>query len=1366
MPIGSSTSIAKEKTFTEYIEFINRKWDLEIPDHQQRQSPSKRDRQSISEQCYIRIQYLWFQDGQSLASAIDSFDNVLVESNMNWIDKPRQEPGTLPATNGVESRLADQLRVATLLRDHLDQPYQECMQRKRHERKSLSATVTPQQQPAAPHTPEIRRFTPRRLRFESMDTGTPISIRLGGVTTDEMSGGQNTETPSFTRNDSDVDHTASSSRKRPFAASVESVPVSKLARNPLHSWFPHAMKVHNRSPMDLQAEPEAVIPTRVQSRNVSFVDTQTTKNTNFRTQETFSQNVTTAKTSFATDPADSFQEMKSLATPIIKRLGPDRIDSITVHEKPTSSAIKARDFHGTRSTMVHAKQAPSAGKARDLYGRLVTQTPFRKLTGAAQSQATLTLALVPLPDELRKAPLRVRYEVLRVSLHTRVDVAEIRWRGSSYAEFWESLRTCPALSDKTLPEKSDAKAWDEAGKDFTQVYMRGELVLQEKRGITGFRLILHPLTFGDSYRLGRQFGFHRFFRLIIPTLAQEVVDKICKGGNYDDCCERIVDWLATIEHQLLDRKWSAFWMQDHAREKKTRFIIREAKDPLRKDVVLFATESCHSEEEMELLKVLGPSEKCPAMTVETMIRWLIYFEPRDRHQAKRRKSEQEHPPKNRPPNVEQMYLKLWTRIKLGLSGTTDTVILNPTDIQWRPDDFRSADKKMEMNDGGDLISPCLARKVAQKMGIETHVPSAFQARIAGAKGVWIVDPSIGFDQSDTQDCLHLTPTQVKWKSHPIDIHFPADNDRCHRLMFEVVKYSKPLRPSMIIRDLLPILCHQGVPRGTVERILREELREQLDQQEAALSDRHLLRKWVHDNRSVERPGDRDQGRHGSLPRLKTNRVAMLLEGGFDPKHCYFLRDLTRDLFKKKYESLRDDLRIPIGRSTSAFCVPDLTGTLKEGEVHLAFSSMFVDARSGFQDTILNDVDVLVARTPALRPCDIQKVRAVVSPALNRLKDVIVFSIKGNVPLAHKLAGGDYDGDRVWICWDPALVEHFENAPLPLEPSENQLGIVQEKTPFRALNPQNDIKEMIRRCFLFEADVNMLGRCTRYFQRLSSSQQSLTDKGPTWFAALAGHLVDRTKQGNRFTEEAWRTLVNRKDLVPKTPGTPAYLDSNRNPDPRDIIDYLKFTVAPDCVNDSLARLHTMFSNDDNKDEDLLGPWRQLLEQAEKDPILKEASNKISKQMDASIHDWTHAAGGGDEWDDQKSERFQRLSTRAYERYLAIQPPSADHPLLEWWRKHATNDDWSDWHLLKASLAYHKKFFKNKFPWFVAAPQLAYLKVKVNHNHRSMDENMYQMFKPDTKFLQRKKDALAAEAEADDLSEDEYESVYGDDLDEIA
>ena len=67
------------------------------------------------------------------------------------------------------------------------------------------------------------------------------------------------------------------------------------------------------------------------------------------------------------------------------------------------------------------------------------------------------------------------------------------------------------------------------------------------------------------------------------------------------------------------------------------------------------------------------------------------------------------------------------------------------------------------------------------------------------------------------------------------------------------------------------------------------------------------------------------------------------------------------------------MHIALGRSTNAFMIADPLAVLDEGEIHIGFSSVFRDAKSAFNDNMLHNIDVLVARNPAHLPSDIQKV---------------------------------------------------------------------------------------------------------------------------------------------------------------------------------------------------------------------------------------------------------------------------------------------------------------------------------------------------------------------------------------------------------
>jgi len=76
-----------------------------------------------------------------------------------------------------------------------------------------------------------------------------------------------------------------------------------------------------------------------------------------------------------------------------------------------------------------------------------------------------------------------------------------------------------------------------------------------------------------------------------------------------------------------------------------------------------------------------------------------------------------------------------------------------------------------------------------------------------------------------------------------------------------------------------------------------------------------------------------------------------------------------NLKSQHYARLSSSLNIPIAQSTSVYGVADPFGCLAPNEIHLSFSTNFGDEPYPW----LDNVSALVARHPALRPSDIQKV---------------------------------------------------------------------------------------------------------------------------------------------------------------------------------------------------------------------------------------------------------------------------------------------------------------------------------------------------------------------------------------------------------
>jgi RNA dependent RNA polymerase len=185
-----------------------------------------------------------------------------------------------------------------------------------------------------------------------------------------------------------------------------------------------------------------------------------------------------------------------------------------------------------------------------------------------------------------------------------------------------------------------------------------------------------------------------------------------------------------------------------------------------------------------------------------------------------------------------------------------------------------------------------------------------------------------------------------------------------------------------------------------------------------------------------------------------------------------------------------------------------------------------------------------------------------------LKDVVVFSTKGEVPLAHLLSGGDYDGDIPWICWDQDVVQHFQNTDMPEMPSKRECGLVQHSRKIKDVFSQGTSRRELAAqvdgffagCFAFNLNPSLLGNCTSEHERLVYADGNLCSPHAIKLATLSGYLVDSAKQGDLLTASAWHKI--RKQVSPRTRESPAYKDEKRERYKREsnVIDYLKFWQA--------------------------------------------------------------------------------------------------------------------------------------------------------------------------------------------------------------
>lgn len=143
----------------------------------------------------------------------------------------------------------------------------------------------------------------------------------------------------------------------------------------------------------------------------------------------------------------------------------------------------------------------------------------------------------------------------------------------------------------------------------------------------------------------------------------------------------------------------------------------------------------------------------------------------------------------------------------------------------------------------------------------------------------------------------------------------------------------------------------------------------------------------------------------------------------------FLRDVVELSVLIELRELKHRGRIPVENGVTLYGIMDETGVLEEGQVFI-----IMDAKPGVSKVVA-DRNVIVTRSPALHPGDIQWVRAVRVPQnspLMRLSNCICFSQKGSRDLPSQLSGGDLDGDLYNVIWDinakPKRTYHPANYP--------------------------------------------------------------------------------------------------------------------------------------------------------------------------------------------------------------------------------------------------------------------------------------------------------------------------------------------------
>ncbi|KAI9687656.1 MAG: hypothetical protein M1820_010413 [Bogoriella megaspora] len=991
------------------------------------------------------------------------------------------------------------------------------------------------------------------------------------------------------------------------------------------------------------------------------------------------------------------------------------------------------------------------------------------------------------PAHLLNQSYASRYECCRVALAGGISVSQLMDGYSGNLDDIDNLwlHFGEKLKQNSLSKPAAASEWKSARQGSAEITYSGSLSFNTSPKGPIFQLRLAPLKAEKSCRFQRAYGSDRFLYLTVPALNNIPLSAGHLKNQQDTLDKKYLQWLLT-EHKFLGRTWRVIMIEP----RKTKKSIHQTEPLGGHKLVLLATEGSDIDNiQSDPLITDAVQQSASTRSLGHAINWFLSL--------------------NR--NLSQTFCKAYSRLELGFSKTTATVIFKPSQIRRVNDTLADASQEdsrfndprlnweeppepdMVMNDGCGRISLGAMQEIWRILGKTGPIPSAIQGRIAGAKGIWFLSAPTDTTSAEHREIwIEITDSQLKFSPHEEDLHDSTFDPR--RTTFELLKYSQPLRSTTLHLSFLPILKDRGVP---VEK-LRSQIEGHLDSERdilmQTLDDPVKLRMWINARHSMLEESSRDGEVPwaAGLPLMATEKVILLLEvdrffthllhtitnvakSGFEPITCRFLATAVFRVVNMLFSMTLRTLSIPLGRSTNTIAIADPYGILAPGEIHLAFSQTFRDEQSGEDIMYLDSREALVARHPTLRRSDIQKVRAVFNPQLSHLRDVVVFSTKGQVPLAHKCQGGDYDGDVFWVCWEPLLVKDFKNAPAPSNrPTPESYGIGVDRTQLRAIVDDKKVdhtEEFLKRSFGFRCRPEMLGIVTNAHEKLTYAENNLDTPAANGLADMHDYLVDSSKNGFSFNRQDFARYkqlhgirINAEPAYKKI--TKAKLDIAQMGQRRDInryaymhnpdhvVDKLVFEVVQPHIHETLCRVESKFSNAGTFDAELASVSEKWSHRAYRhaDQPLKDEIEHLKQRLEPIRRSWGVAMAKGIELDN-KEDYFSKLEQH-FQWYLSVQPRSPS-PLHGSWQdtlsERKGSHDPTEWDLLKASMLHSMSYTSTAFAFNMAGNELARLKAAASpQGDRRIVYSVYQILKPGKLKLDRIADE--GDGEDDDANSD--------------
>ncbi|KAF5750099.1 RNA-dependent RNA polymerase 1-like isoform X2 [Tripterygium wilfordii] len=447
--------------------------------------------------------------------------------------------------------------------------------------------------------------------------------------------------------------------------------------------------------------------------------------------------------------------------------------------------------------------------------------------------------------------------------------------------------------------------------------------------------------------------------------------------------------------------------------------------------------------------------------------------------------------------------KYAARLGQSFSSSTETLSVGRHEIEIIRDvEVKRGDLTYVFSDGIGKISSGFAREVAIKCGHKAFVPSAFQIRYGGYKGVVAVDPK-------SSKKLSLRKSMCKYESRNTKL--------------DVLAYSK-YQSYFLNRQLITLLSTLGVPDAVFERKQREAVA-QLD---AILTDPSKAM----DALELMHPGE------------TTNILKEMLLCDYKPDGEPFLSMMLQTFRASKLLNLRIKTKIYVQNGGNMMGCLDETRSLEYGQVfvqisgakHWQLHGSFHESGGSIQKQhIIVLDDVFVAKNPCLHPGDVRVLKAVNVPALHHMVDCVVFPQRGPRPHPNECSGSDLDGDFYFVCWDPELIPRWQIPPMDYTPQPCKLldhdVTIEEVEEYFTNYILNDSLGIISNAHIVFADREPLKAMSEPCLELAQKASIAVDFAKTGVPAeIPSHL--RVKEFPDFMEKPDKPSYESRNVIGK------------------------------------------------------------------------------------------------------------------------------------------------------------------------------------------------------------------------------------------